>query len=259
MRPLYRELAPFYEVLEERDYAAEVELIASELSKRGLGTVVDLGCGVGTHDRMLAARGFEVTGIDISPHMIRQARRASRGVAGVRYLVADYYSYRPGRLFDAALCLNWSIPVRSSDLGRFLRNTHRLLRTSGILIFDYEEPGDIVWTDLERPQVDTWRLGKTHIVRVSVATVSNSVMRSRDLYIVFGRPSSFKQPSEKERYFARWGSEGVRVALDVSTVRFYETEHLRRVVWRHGFSLDNVHALHTRRGYRRLYAVCTKR
>lgn len=37
--------------------------------------VLDLGCGVGRWSRMLAARGATVTGVDISPTMIREARR----------------------------------------------------------------------------------------------------------------------------------------------------------------------------------------
>jgi SAM-dependent methyltransferase len=258
IRPLYRELAPFYEVLEERDYSSEVSLIASELERRGCRKVIDLGCGVGTHARMLAERGFEVTGIDLSPHMVRQARRASEGVTNVRFLVGDYYSYRPRRSFDAALCLNWSIPVVERDLARFLRNTWRMLKGGGLLIFDYEDPSDIVWSDLGEPQVDSWRFGDARLVRVSVASLRGCVMRSRDVYMVFGKPRGFKPPSERDRHLARWGREGVSVFLDISNVRFYETSHLRRVLARQGFQLETVHKIRTRRGYRRLYAVCVK-
>jgi SAM-dependent methyltransferase len=45
--------------------------------------VLDLGCGVGRWSRLLAARGATVTGVDISPTMIDEARRraVSEGVA----------------------------------------------------------------------------------------------------------------------------------------------------------------------------------
>ncbi len=42
--------------------------------------VLDVGCGVGRWSRLLAARGAQVTGIDLSPTMIEEARR--RAVAG---------------------------------------------------------------------------------------------------------------------------------------------------------------------------------
>ena len=46
--------------------------------------VLDVGCGVGRWSRLLAARGAEVLGVDLSPTMIAQARRraAADGVAG---------------------------------------------------------------------------------------------------------------------------------------------------------------------------------
>src|ERR1700755_3306777 len=37
--------------------------------------VLDVGCGVGRWSRLLAARGGLVTGVDISPTMITEARR----------------------------------------------------------------------------------------------------------------------------------------------------------------------------------------
>jgi SAM-dependent methyltransferase len=45
--------------------------------------VLDVGCGVGRWSRMLAARGAQVTGVDLSPTMVEQARRraAADGVA----------------------------------------------------------------------------------------------------------------------------------------------------------------------------------
>ncbi|MCG3041769.1 class I SAM-dependent methyltransferase [Streptomyces sp. S1A] len=42
---------------------------------RGLGPVLDVGCGPGTVTAYLAERGLDVSGVDLSPRMIENARR----------------------------------------------------------------------------------------------------------------------------------------------------------------------------------------
>jgi SAM-dependent methyltransferase len=68
--------------------------------------VLDVGCGVGRWSRLLAARGAEVTGVDLSPTMIGEARRRAT-VAGLaercRFLVQDSSSLDLGARFDLVL------------------------------------------------------------------------------------------------------------------------------------------------------------
>ncbi|MDH3060935.1 methyltransferase domain-containing protein, partial [Gordonia alkanivorans] len=44
-------------------------------SVAGIGPVLDVGCGPGTVTAYLADRGLDVTGVDLSPRMIENARR----------------------------------------------------------------------------------------------------------------------------------------------------------------------------------------
>lgn len=68
--------------------------------------VLDVGCGVGRWSRLLAARGARVTGIDLSPTMIAQARRRAAG-AGLssrcEFLVQDSATLDAGEKFDLVL------------------------------------------------------------------------------------------------------------------------------------------------------------
>src|SRR5581483_226902 len=70
--------------------------------------VLDVGCGVGRWSRLLAGRGAQVTGIDLSPTMIEEAeRRAARaGVAErCRFHVQDVSDLKIGGQFDVVLAV----------------------------------------------------------------------------------------------------------------------------------------------------------
>lgn len=68
--------------------------------------VLDVGCGVGRWSRMLAKRGAQVTGIDLSPTMVAQARQRA-GQDGVaercRFETQDLAALDQGRKFDLVL------------------------------------------------------------------------------------------------------------------------------------------------------------
>jgi SAM-dependent methyltransferase len=68
--------------------------------------VLDVGCGVGRWSRRLAARGAHVTGIDLSPTMIAEARRRARAQplrGRCQFLVQDVHSLRTDEKFDLVL------------------------------------------------------------------------------------------------------------------------------------------------------------
>jgi SAM-dependent methyltransferase len=68
--------------------------------------VLDVGCGVGRWSRLLASRGARVTGIDLSPTMIEQAK-ARTVRAGLmdrcRFLTQDLAALDAGERFDMIL------------------------------------------------------------------------------------------------------------------------------------------------------------
>lgn len=106
-------------------------------------TVCDLGCGTGTAAIELARRGFTVYAFDLSPEMVRQARRKIRRLparlrARIRLQRADMRRFRLPEPVD--LVLSQFNPVnhlpRKSDLGRTFRAVARALRPGGWFCFD---------------------------------------------------------------------------------------------------------------------------
>ncbi len=56
------------------------------------GAILDLGCGTGRHLTFLACRGFRVFGLDLSPHMLQEARHNLAATAQEARLVqADFH------------------------------------------------------------------------------------------------------------------------------------------------------------------------
>ena len=77
----FEQYAPWYDLLyQDKDYASETSFVDEQLRRHGAGTgtLLDLGCGTGVHAVEFARKGWTVTGIDLSPDMIRRAdaRRA---------------------------------------------------------------------------------------------------------------------------------------------------------------------------------------
>jgi SAM-dependent methyltransferase len=114
---------------------------------RRSGRILDLGCGPGLYTTRLAARGFEVTGVDRAPTSLAHARRmASDRDLSVRYLEGDYVLDLEAELeesgpFDAVLLIYFDLGVLAPDRVRtLLRRVGGWLADDGILVFDVLHP-----------------------------------------------------------------------------------------------------------------------
>jgi SAM-dependent methyltransferase len=118
--------------------------ISSYLGEEGLGgcKVLDAPCGIGRVGIPLARLGFDVSGIDLSPHLVGVANKKAAGfklTAGrARFLVGDMRDlgskFAPGS-FDAVLNVFTSIGYgpEEDDL-RFFRDARAVTRQGGLLL-----------------------------------------------------------------------------------------------------------------------------
>jgi SAM-dependent methyltransferase len=70
--------SPYYDLLyykrNEQEAAAFIKLLIHYLNPKPGSTMLDIACGKGSHSRVLAEMGFDVTGIDLSESAIEEAK-----------------------------------------------------------------------------------------------------------------------------------------------------------------------------------------
>ncbi len=145
-RPLmFHRLARFYDLLVgPKDYRAEcrrLEALARRFGRSGGDSWLDVACGTGRHLDYLR-RDHHVTGVDISPGMLRVARRRLPGVHLVR---ADMRRFRLKESFDVVSCLYSAIGhlTTARDLSATFANFASHLKPGGVAIVEpWIDPSD---------------------------------------------------------------------------------------------------------------------
>jgi SAM-dependent methyltransferase len=114
----------------------EIAFLARHLLQPAYRRVLDLCCGLGRHAILLAARGYQVTGLDRSADALAEARR--RHHAGVAWVEGDMRDLAalPGP-FDAVLNLWQSFGYFDAATNTaVLRQIHAALRPGGRFVLD---------------------------------------------------------------------------------------------------------------------------
>jgi SAM-dependent methyltransferase len=179
----------YYNLLyKDKDYSGEAEYVAGLIRKHrpGSKSLLDLGCGTGRHDLLLAGMGYEVTGVDLSEEMLAVARAQQvsfnsqlstlngscstfdNSRSSLNFVHGDIRTIRLERTFDVVISLFhvMSYQVTNADLQAVFATAWALLEPGGIFIFDCWY-GPAVITD--RPAVRVKRLEDEAITVTRIA------------------------------------------------------------------------------------------
>jgi len=143
-RPFYEKYAWAYDHIISRDQVPECDFVAQVLADSGIArdsALLDAGCGTGGYAIELTKRGFRVTGVDRSSHLLAVARKKA-AVAGLEipFIVGDLLTLNAARQYDAILCrgvLNDIVEER--DRKQVFLSFAALLRRGGVLILDVRD------------------------------------------------------------------------------------------------------------------------
>lgn len=167
----YSFLAGSYDGLtRDVDYGGLADYLESWFSKarRPVRTVLDLACGTGTLTWLLAERGYETIGVDLSPEMLARAQeKAPKGFSGELPMFLNQPMDRLDLYdtVDACVCCLDSVNyvLKPQKLQRAFCRVHEALEPGGLFLFDADTPEKLesmdgqVFLDETEDEFCVWR------------------------------------------------------------------------------------------------------
>ena len=142
----YHNLAASYDRLtNDVDYEATVDFYYEILKQEGLKprTAVDLACGTGSVTAILAGKGLQVIGVDMSEEMLTEASQKAADLEQAPWFICQsLQQLRLPRAVDLAVCALDSLDYITdpADCAEAIRRVFKYLNPGGIFIFDVNTP-----------------------------------------------------------------------------------------------------------------------
>jgi SAM-dependent methyltransferase len=114
-----------------------VEALVARLKPASGSSMLDLGCGAGRHARHLAARGFDVTGLDLASQSIEAARRFEGRTLHFRRHDMRVPFGRRGFDYVFSFFTSFGYFDERAEQLAVVRNMARALKPGGRLVLDY--------------------------------------------------------------------------------------------------------------------------
>ena len=149
MDDLYGALAPCYDALNgDVDYHTRADFLEECFEKYFPGkvdAVLDLACGTGSMALELAARGYDMIGVDASADMLAVAheRAAQQGLSDrILYLCQDMSEFELYGTVEAVVCCLDAVNhvTDRAALSRCFHWVHNYLVPNGLFLFDVNTP-----------------------------------------------------------------------------------------------------------------------
>jgi ubiquinone/menaquinone biosynthesis C-methylase UbiE len=195
---------------------AQVEFAIQALRLAPGARVLDIACGVGRHSIELARRGYQVTGLDLSPTLLNiAAERAGRAGVQVNWVRADMREIPFAQEFDAAFNIfsSWGYLESEAEDAKVLAAVARALKPGGAFLLETAHRDRLI----RHFQPHTWHEG------IGVVVLEESI-----LDLLTGRLLSTHTAIYDDGRQRRW---------QINT-RLYTAAELRRMLESAGFSIS---------------------
>src|SRR5579859_1653893 len=140
----------------EDDYA-----LTTQWARSLGGPLLDLACGTGRMALRMAAQGYQVTGVDITPEMIARARqKAAQQGASIEWAVADARAFHLQKQFPFIYMLEnvFQFFLTREDQEAMLACVREHLHPDGCFLFETRNPNPRNLQQLRRPEPQQFAL-----------------------------------------------------------------------------------------------------
>lgn len=139
----YTQMATVYDFLmKDAPYQKWAEFTEAMISEHAVDacSIVDLGCGTGTITRLLARRGYQVTGVDNAESMLTIAQnRAVEEKVDINWVLQDIRELDGFQQVDIAVsfCDVLNYITEPEQVEQVIRQVNKALKVNGLFIFDF--------------------------------------------------------------------------------------------------------------------------
>lgn len=203
-----------------------------DLANQQGGQILDVACGTGRLTIPLAERGFDITGLDITPEMLELAKqKAERLNISINWIHADARQFELSRKYRFIFITGNSFQhfLDRESVDGFLGSVHKHLDEEGVLAFETRNPSISVLAvneDVEKDYAESW--------------LDNEGYHCSSTY-----RRSYDHKSHLEHYIftnRRWKHESnVMETVEPFVLRYFFPQELESLLYYNGFVLEKMY------------------
>jgi len=225
--------ARFYDKIWGRhDYDADVKFVTDLFRRYHCRSVIDIGCGTGNHAIRLSKMGYQVTGVDVSPTMLKIAKTKDRK-AKIRFIQGDMKKLEKvilkNQKFDAAICLGqvFSHLLTDKNMKTFFKGLRKILKQNGLFVFSARNAKKINEKYLGKLLLD-------HVLseeKLQLVILGHNTRDSQNPNIIMWNPIYLVKENSK-----------VDLQIREHKLRWFEFSKLKRIIAESGFKIVAIYS-----------------
>lgn len=152
----FKRMAVIYDLIEP--FAKKIRTDVANIALPKGSKILDMACGTGSQSIAFAQNGHEVVGVDLSPHMLKQAKKKIKPGWKIKFLNLDasHIPYKDSH-FDLAV-ISFGLHDMPEEIGvAVLLEMKRATKPNGkLIIVDYNTPESRVLFTVAHNICKTW-------------------------------------------------------------------------------------------------------